>query len=78
METSFFARTGRLSGIIIMIMILLTSINAKLLKSPIEPFTVKSETPFETNTQLLGFRGESNRQKKVVLKWNISSPELFT
>ncbi|MGL6266816.1 MAG: hypothetical protein ACRC2O_02780, partial [Chitinophagaceae bacterium] len=78
METSFFARIGRLSGIIIIMMILLTSINAKLLKSPIESFTVKSVSSLETNTQLLGFRGESNRQKKVVLKWNIASPELFT
>ena len=78
METTFFARIGRLSGIIIMAMILLTSINAKILKAPIEPFTVKSEASVETNTQLLGFRGESNRQKKIVLKWNIASPELFS
>ena len=31
--------------------------------------------PVETSSQLLGFRGESTRQKKVILKWNMANPE---
>lgn len=78
METSFFARVGHLCRVIIMFVILFTSINAKLLKSPIEPFTIRTDARIETSSQLLGFRGESTRQKKVILKWNMANSDAYS
>jgi hypothetical protein len=78
METSFFSNAGRLCRLAIIAVILLTSINAKLLKTPLEPFTIRSVAEVENSNQLSLFRGESNRQKKVVLRWAMSSNEQFT
>lgn len=75
METSFFARVGQLCRMLVIAVILITSINAKLLKTSIEPFTIRTNATVETSNQLLGFRGESTRQKKVMLKWNMANPE---
>ena len=77
MKTSLFANTGRLCSIIIMSVILLTSINAKILKKPIEPFNVKADPTVESSSQLQSFRGESTRNKKVALKWNIANSESY-
>lgn len=77
MKTSFFANTGRLCSIIIMSVIMLTSINAKILKTPLEPFSVKTDPNVESSSQLQSFRGESTRNKKVALKWNIANSESY-
>jgi hypothetical protein len=78
MKTSFFARAGRLCRIAVITMIVITSINAKILKSPIEPFTIKDDKNIEPSSQVMGFRSESSNNKKVILKWNMANPESYT
>jgi hypothetical protein len=78
MKTSFFARAGRLCRIAAITMIVITSINAKILKTPIEPFTIKDDKQIEPSSQLMGFRSESSHNKKVILKWNMTNPEFYT
>jgi hypothetical protein len=78
METSFFANAGRFCRFIIAGAVVIASINAKLLKTPLEPFTIRSIDATETSSQLLAFRGETTKQKKVMLKWAIAGQENFT
>jgi len=78
MKTSFFARAGRLCRFAVIAMIVITSINAKIFKTPIEPFTIKDDKIIEPSSQLMGLRGETNRHKKVLLKWNMANQEAYT
>ena len=68
METSFFTGFGHLCRFIIVAAIVVTSINATL---KTEYFTIKDQK--EQTQKLIDFRGESTKNKKVALKWKIST-----
>lgn len=78
MKTSLFANAGKLSRYVILGAVLYTSLNAKLIKTPLEPFTIRSSETVETSSKLTLFRGETTKQKKVMLKWAMSGQENFT
>jgi hypothetical protein len=69
METSFFTGFGHLCRFICMGAIVVTSINATLRDA--DYFTIRS--PFESTQKLIEFRGESTKNKKVALKWKLST-----
>jgi len=69
METSFFTGFGHFCRFIIVAAIVVTSINATLREA--EYFTIK--TPQEQTQKLIDFRGETTKNKKVALKWKLST-----
>jgi len=69
METSFFTGFGHLCRFICMGAIVVTSINATLRDA--EYFTIR--TPQENAQRLIDFRGETTKNKKVALKWKLST-----
>ena len=68
METSFFTGFGHLCRFIIVAAIVVTSINATL---KTEYFTIKDQK--EQTQKLIDFRGETTKNKKVALKWKLST-----
>jgi hypothetical protein len=68
METSFFTGFGHFCRFLIVAAIVVTSINATL---KTEYFTIKDQK--EQTQKLIDFRGESTKNKKVALKWKIST-----
>jgi hypothetical protein len=78
MKTSLFSNAGRLCRYVILGAVLYTSINAKLLKAPLEPFTIRTTEGVETSSKLTLFRGETTKQKKVMLKWAMAGQDNFT
>jgi hypothetical protein len=56
--------------------VLYTSINAKFIRTELEPFTIRASEGVE-NSRLTLFRGETTRQKKVMLKWAVSGEDRY-
>lgn len=78
MKHSFFSNAGRLCRFAIIGAILFTSINAKILKAPLEPFTIRTTDEVNASSKLTLFRGETTRQKKVMLKWAVNGQDNYT
>jgi hypothetical protein len=77
MRHSNFATAGKLCRYLILAAVLYTSINAKLIRTDLEPFTIRSSEGVETSSKLTLFRGETTRQKKVMLKWAVSGEDRY-
>ncbi len=72
METSFFTGFGHLCRFLVMGFIAVIFINATLHETPI---TITSKS--SAGAKMVEFKGETNKTKKVVLRWKLSSSENF-
>ena len=72
METSFFTGFGHLCRFLTMGLIAIFFINATLHETPI---TITSRS--SAGAKMVEFKGETNKAKKVVLRWKLSQGENF-
>jgi hypothetical protein len=72
METSFFTGFGHLCRFLIMGIIAIFFINATLHENPI---TITSRS--SAGAKMVQFKGETNKAKKIVLKWKLSASDSF-
>ncbi|HSF45111.1 MAG TPA: hypothetical protein VLA58_03845 [Chitinophagaceae bacterium] len=73
METSFFTGFGHLCRFLAMGVIAIFFINATLHETPI---TISSKS--SAGAKMVQFKGETNKAKKIVLKWKLSNSESFS
>jgi hypothetical protein len=72
METSFFTGFGHLCRFLTMGLIAIFFINATLHETPI---TITSRS--SAGAKMVEFKGETNKAKKVVLRWKLANSENF-
>jgi hypothetical protein len=78
METSIFTALGRLTRLAIIGAFIIASINATRGDAPSDSFTIISGITENSNSHLVDFRSETNRNKKVVLKWKVAQAIPYT